>query len=972
MPRARVILAALFSVVAALAPASSRAQSPAGRAGRAITAADAANWKSIRNATLADGGQWFAYQLMPNEGDGEVVVRATKGTTEYRFPIGEVPTGAAAFAAATAGGAAVAFSSDSKWLAFTIAPDTKDAKRLRKEKKPLYNKVALVDLATGKKTDFQKARRFAFAGERGGWVAVLGYGPENAPSPGGAPPAGPAAPGAAPPAPTLGADLLLRQLSTGLETNIGNVGEFAFDKKGDWLALSIEARDQIGNGVQLRSMTSDVVRPLDSDRAWYKRLSWSDNGKGLAVLKGVVPDTLYTDTLYSVVAFTTLSPTGAKRTVFDPREGKSVRALQTVSPDRTPTWTDDATGIFLGIHGLKHEKKTPPGQNADEDKSDLVLWHWKDPRLQSQQQVEEGRDKSYSYAAFFRVSDGQFVALADDSLRDVTASANGRFVVGADARAYELAGNLDGHRYRDVYAVDLASGQRRVVAKKSVPLGGGFGGGANLQSPDGSKLLGFDDGNYVVYDLGNGSKRTITDKIATSFWDTEDDHNVVKPAIAPVGWTKGGASVLLSDGWDVWMVPVDGGSAVNLTGNGKKNAIRYTRLRLDRDEKEVDLTKPQYFRAYGEWTKKEGIARVEPQRAGVQTFLWDDAKVGVIKAKEADVFAYAKSTSTTFPDYYITDGSFARGTRLTDANPQQKDFAWSSGAKLVDYVSDKGDKLQAALYLPANYQQGKSYPAVVYIYEKLSQNIHAYDSPSNTEAMNIALYTSRGYAVLEPDIRYKLNDPGMSAVWSVIPALKAAVASGVVDSSRVGLQGHSWGGYQTAFLVTQTNAFKAAIAGAPLTDMVSMYLSIYWNSGGGDMAIFEASQGRFTGAWWDNWDAYYRNTPIFAAKNVTTPLIILHNDKDGAVDHMQGIEYYNTLRRMQKPVVMLEYKGENHGLVKPANQKDYAVRMREFFDYFLTGAPAPDWWNEGVPHLKMGDHLKSRRTVADEKAVQVP
>jgi dipeptidyl aminopeptidase/acylaminoacyl peptidase len=344
----------------------------------------------------------------------------------------------------------------------------------------------------------------------------------------------------------------------------------------------------------------------------------------------------------------------------------------------------------------------------------------------------------------------------------------------------------------------------------------------------------------------------------------------------------------------------------------------------------------------------------------------------VIKAKNADVFAYAKSTSTTFPDYYVTDGSFRAGTRLTDANPQQKEFAWSSGAKLIDYVGDKGEKLQGALYLPANYQPGKSYPTLVYIYEKLSQNLHAYKAPSNTEALNIAWYTSRGYAVLTPDIHYQVNDPGMSAVWCVLPALKAAIASGVVDSARVGLQGHSWGGYQTAFLVTQTKMFKAAIAGAPLTDMVSMYLSIYWNTGGGDMAIFEASQGRFTGGWWDDWDAYYRNTPIFAAKNVSTPLIILSNDKDGAVDHMQGIEYYNTLRRMQKPVVMLEYKGENHGLVKPANQKDYAIRMREFFDHFLLGAPAPDWWTEGVPHLKMEEHLKARRVTADAKTVQVP
>ena len=194
----------------------------------------------------------------------------------------------------------------------------------------------------------------------------------------------------------------------------------------------------------------------------------------------------------------------------------------------------------------------------------------------------------------------------------------------------------------------------------------------------------------------------------------------------------------------------------------------------------------------------------------------------------------------------------------------------------------------------------------------------------------------------------------------MLPALKAAIATGVVDPARVGLQGHSWGGYQTSFLVTQTNAFKAAIAGAPLTNMVSMYSLVYKNTGGGNMAIFESSQGRFRGGYWDNWDAYVRNSPIAHASKVQTPLVIMHNDKDGAVDFTQGVEYYNTLRRLKKPVVMLEYVGENHNLVKPANRYDYTVRMREYFDHHLKGAPAPAWWTEGVPRLDMEKHLKQR------------
>ena len=222
------------------------------------------------------------------------------------------------------------------------------------------------------------------------------------------------------------------------------------------------------------------------------------------------------------------------------------------------------------------------------------------------------------------------------------------------------------------------------------------------------------------------------------------------------------------------------------------------------------------------------------------------------------------------------------------------------------------------------------------------------------------MYTSKGYAVLEPDITYTLNDPGMSAVWCVLPALDAAIATGVVDPERVGLHGHSWGGYQTSFIITQTNRFRAAAAGAPLTNMISMYSSIYWNTGGANQAIFESSQGRFQGGYWDNIEAYTRNSPVYYATRVTTPLLLLHNDQDGAVDWNQGIEYFNTLRRLNKEVVMLQYEGENHGLRKDANRKDYFVRMQEFFDHHLLDADAPQWLKEGIDHLDLEDHRKER------------
>src|SRR5262249_31477884 len=243
------------------------------------------------------------------------------------------------------------------------------------------------------------------------------------------------------------------------------------------------------------------------------------------------------------------------------------------------------------------------------------------------------------------------------------------------------------------------------------------------------------------------------------------------------------------------------------------------------------------------------------------------------------VWMYTRETPETYPDWVVASSSLTGAQKITDANPQQKDLLWTKGVKIIDYVSAKGDKLQGALFLPSGYEPGKKYPTVVYIYEKLSQVANTFANTSTGGGFNRSVYLSSGYAVLTPDITYKINDPGMSAVWCLEPAVKAAIATGIVDEKKVGLHGHSWGGYQTAFLVTQSKLFRPAVAGAPLTDMVSMYSSIYWNTGSANQPIFEASQGRFTAGYWEIPEAYIRNSPVYHAKNVTTPLMILHNDK---------------------------------------------------------------------------------------------
>ena len=958
----RLLVVSVFLFVSCVAFAA-ESQTP-----RPLQLADILAWKRIQTPVVSNDGQWFAYRLAPNEGDSEVVLRNLKDGKEQRFAIGELPRLDMSGPMMAMPSRELAFSDNSQWLAMLVYPNVKEGKLLKKQKKPVQSKLLLVELGTGKKTEFEKVRRFAFSGERSSAIALHRYGAAAAPA---APPA-PAASGA-PPAddkPT-GSDLILHDLTSGADLNFGNVSEFGFDKQGDRLAWLIDAQDKIGNGISLRNTATGAVTVLDSAKAVYKGLGWTEKGDGLATVRGV-EDKAYEDKVYSLVAFKGLSGGAApSKVLYEPAKDKSFPAGMTISANRTPSWMADLSAVVFGIRELKPKKKDAAKESKDaeakpgdakpaaakpEDETEkpgLVVWHWKDDRLQSMQQVQEGMDKNFSYLCVYRPSEEKFLRLADESLRRVSVAPEHKYAMGTDVREYERMGNLDGRRFQDVYAVDLKSGERRLALKKARWVMG--------PSPDGTHFLYYNDGAFLTYDMASGESYNITSRTPAVFYDTEDDHNVVKPPTRPVGWSKDGSAVLLSDNWDMWKVPARGGPGVNLTANGKKDKIRYrSRFRLDPEEKGIDLSVPLYVSAYGEYTKKGGIGRIEPDKAGVHMLHWEDASYSqLLKAKKAETYLYTRETTQEYPNYYFAQAALEGGQKVTDANPQQKDFAWSKGSRVIDYTSAKGDKLQATLYLPADYEPGKSYPTLIYIYEKLTQATNSYSQPG-FNGFNTAAYTSNGYAVLTPDITYKVNDPGMSAVWCILPALKAAVATGVVDSKRVGIHGHSWGGYQTAFMVTQTDAFAAAVAGAPLTDMISMYSSIYWNSGSTNQPIFESSQGRFTGGYWENTEAYIRNSPVYHARNVKTPLIILHNDKDGAVDWTQGIEYYNTLRRLGKEVVMLQYKGENHGLRKPENMKDYTVRMREFFDHHLKGKPAPKWLVEGVPALKMADHLDER------------
>ena len=296
---------------------------------------------------------------------------------------------------------------------------------------------------------------------------------------------------------------------------------------------------------------------------------------------------------------------------------------------------------------------------------------------------------------------------------------------------------------------------------------------------------------------------------------------------------------------------------------------------------------------------------------------------------------------------------------MARTNPFQADYAWGRST-LVDYRNAKGERLQGALYYPAGYVAGKTYPMIVYVYERLSQGLHSYVVPSERSPYNAAVFTAEGYFVLQPDIVFRPRDPGLAALDCVTAAVKAALATGAVDPKRIGLVGHSWGGYEASFIPTQTNLFAASIAGAPITNLLSFYGAIHWNQGLPEPAHFETGQARMDVPFWVDLPAYIRNSSTLAIDKLKTPMLIFFGDKDGTVDFRQGVEMYNYARRAGKQLVMLVYADENHSATQKPNQIDYHRRILQWFGHYLKGDAAPAWITQGLTVIDAEKAAKSK------------
>ncbi len=628
----------------------------------------------------------------------------------------------------------------------------------------------------------------------------------------------------------------------------------------------------------------------------------------------------------------------------------------TASVHYTPRFTKNGDKLYFGA-ALKPEQE-PEDTLVDSEEVRLDLWHHADQRLQPQQLLDLRYDLKKTSLYLYDMNSASAVRLSDDTLQVWgDRSRYAKSVLGTSVERYAHTYNWVIPYPEDHYRVSLETGERTLIRE-----GNTFGGEL---SPTGDyyTYYNYDKHNHYAIHLPSNIESCLTCQIDNVNW--EDDVNGMPMDAYPhgiIGWIEGEEKVLIQSEFDIWSYDFSTEEVDAVTNKyGAENNIE-----LRPREWSYDSTYISYENAYitGFDQKTKGTHYFEIIDHGdhsdlIEASYYDASVIGVSRSKDMSQIILQKMTTVEYPDLYLADVNLKTTKKISVTNPQQSDYNWVN-VELVNWKNYSGIELEGLLYKPENYDASKQYPLMVYFYELYSDRLHQHYIPKPTASIIYATeYASAGYLVFMPDIRYKEGHPAQSAYDCILSGTDHILKQYPnVDSTRMGLQGQSWGGYQTAQLVTMTNRYKAAMAGAPVTNMFSAYGGIRWGSGLNRQFQYEKTQSRIGYTIWERPDLYVENSPQFHLPNVETPLMIMHNDGDGAVPWYQGIELFTGLKRLGKTAWLLNYNDEEHNLMRNANRIDLSIRMRQFFDHYLQGEDAPKWLTDGIPATVKGKELR--------------
>lgn len=907
-----------------------------GQEKKRLTHDDYAIWNNLGNAEIAPNGQFSLYLVNPQQGDGHLHVYNHQSRETMQIPRG----------------ARAAFSPGSGFAVFHISPQRTVVRQARVDKKKReempVDSLGILVLSKGEVMKFEGIKNYRLPKENSNWLAfVLDHSgslpfqmntgesmdtletEEKKP--------------ARAAKPTKIKQLIVMNPIAGQQHVFDHVEHFDFAENGSSILFLQDTKDSLKTKkLMVFNTLTETTQELDQTQGEFKSLVVSKTGDLFA--------SLHTSDTTKVKTYTLKVYQSGRRPRTYTIDGTLAGMPQgySVSEFRRPSFSDDNQRVFLGI-APNPEPEKEDTLLADE-KYNLDIWHWQDPILQSQQRVSHNQLRQQNFQAVFHLRNQKLVPLGDENIPRVVTDREGiaNVFLGYGSTPYLLESTWAGFSLNDLYLIDAQTGSRRMIeqrAESQVQL-----------SPGGNYVLYYDvnQRQWMCYSVRRNTRVSLTAQLPVAFYNEDHDMPSNAGPYGVAGWAEKDGAVYIYDQFDIWKFSPEGLTApVNITaGYGRKNDTRLRYENLDPD----DPFFPEssfVVNAFHIYNKQSGYMQVNGRTQSLEKLVMDDVRYSELKkARDAEQYLWRKSTFTEYPDLWTSTLRFDDARKISDANPQQIDYLWGS-VKLVEWQDFNNKTLQGLLYLPENFDPNRKYPMLVYFYEISSHGLHQHFVPSPSRStINRSYCTSNDYIVFVPDITYRDGYPGQSGYNAIVSGTKAMTERySFIDRANMGLQGQSWGGYQIAYLVTQTDMFKAAMAGAPVSNMISAYGGIRWESGRSRQFQYENTQSRIGGTLWEKPLQYMENSPIFYIEKINTPLLIMHNDEDGAVPWYQGIEMFVAMRRLAKPAWMLVYNREAHNLMHWPNRMDLSIRMYQFFDHYLKGEPAPRWMVEGRPFI---------------------
>lgn len=890
-----------------------------------ITPSDAEKWETTSSAGFSKTGKWANISIYRNDGSQQLTIKNLSDFSEKKIENG-IFSG---------------FSANEQWMAYFVEPSPEKKKELEKAKKPLDRKLILENLVSKDSTYLEKAERISFSPSGNFAVLTMEKDKDDKSS---------------------GSQIIIQKLADGSKFYFSNVGDFSWNDQQDLLAFTIDNKSKVGNGVQLFNPTNGQIKMLLTEEAEFGNPIWRDESTDLLVSRKAELDSLE-ESSYDIVIWQNLN---AKGETMKQMKASDVFALADdhfIPSSRSVRWADNGQNIFFEIFKGNRKSDLPKEDGqvffTSEEAPEVEIWHTDVDEVITQQQITSQKSDEQPRLVTWNISSNQLYALEDDLVESVSFNSSNSIGIGRDNTPYAVDARF-GRGFSDLYTVSL-TGEKTMVAEKVSSV-------YSINSSN-EQLVYAQNEKLYLYHIKEGRSQEIDLPVGHSFFNEEDDHPT--PSLRPYGfsaWSKDSKTAIINSQFDLWMLDTKTAKITQLT-NGKDEKLQHRLVTKDWRNPEFKKGDELIISLFNEITKDSGFGSLVPGKTLKNISFESRSISGLIFPEEGNGLMYTKQNFDESPDKFYRPALSSSETQLTQMNPQQEEFHWTK-AELISYTNYAGKELQGILYYPADYVPGKKYPMVTYIYEKLSSGFRSYPSPRITDYYNTGFFTQNGYFVLRPDIEFKASDPGRSSARSLEAVVAEVVKTGMVDEKKVGLIGHSWGGYQANFVPTETDIFAASVAGAGLTNLFSMYGAISPAFGGApESGHFEVSQERMVQPPYEIPEAYMNNSAVMNVHKLKTPILMEVGDNDTNVNMRQSMEYYNVGRRAGKEMVLLVYAKEGHGLRNKNNQIDYHNRIMQWFGHYLKDEPAPLWMKEAQSYAEQQRMLSNWKEYnGEEKA----